>query len=89
MYWIRYQLRRTALHCAAMNGHIEVTSLLLDRGAYVNSKDKVSNMTRDIVMILCVTEIVIMTLGDSSVNGIVGATISVDNNVTCIAHKSL
>ena len=44
MYWTRYQSRRTALHCAASSGHTEVARLLLDRGADVNSEDKVSDM---------------------------------------------
>ena len=42
--WIRYQDGFTALHYAAMNGHIEVARLLLDGRADVNSKDEVSDM---------------------------------------------
>ena len=54
MYWIRHQSGSTALHQAATNGHIEVTRLLLDRGADVNSKNEVSDIIFEIVMIICV-----------------------------------
>ena len=67
MYWMLYQFKRTALHLAAMNGHIEVTRLLRDREADVNSQDKVSDMTREIVITVCVIKSIIMTVGESSV----------------------
>ena len=44
MSFISYQDGRTALHNAAMYGHIDVARLLLDRGANVNIKDNVSGM---------------------------------------------
>ena len=44
MYSTRYQDGFTALHHAADDGHTEVARLLLDRGADVNSKNKVSDM---------------------------------------------
>ena len=45
MYWIRLQNGFTALLRAALGGHTEVTKLLIDGGADVNSKDNtVSNM---------------------------------------------
>ena len=50
-----------------MNGHIEVTKLLLDRGAVIDIKDKVSDKAREIVMTVCVIEGVIMTASDSCV----------------------
>ena len=37
-----------------MKGHTEVMRLLLERGADVNSKNKVSDVIRDIVVIICV-----------------------------------
>ena len=66
MYWIRYQDGCTALHCPAMKGHIEVMRLLLERGADVNASNKVSDMIRDIVMIICAIDCVIMSV-DSNV----------------------
>ena len=42
--FILYQMGRTALHYAAMYGHIDVMRLLLDKGADVHSRDKVSYM---------------------------------------------
>ena len=33
------------LHCAAINGHVGVTKLLLEKGAKVNAKDKVRDRT--------------------------------------------
>ena len=50
MYWTRHQGGWTALHCAARGGHTELARLLLDRGADVNSKDKVSDMKREVVI---------------------------------------
>ena len=45
MYWIRYQRGLTALNAAANFGHTDITKLLLDGGADVNSKDdKVSDI---------------------------------------------
>ena len=66
MYWIRHQLGWTALYHAAHNGHIEVTKLLLDGGAAINVKNKVGDTTLEI-MIVCITESILMTVGDSSV----------------------
>ena len=56
MYWTRHQDGWTALHCAARGGHTELARLLLDRGADVNSQDKVGDMTRVIVMIVSVID---------------------------------
>ena len=45
MHWIRYQRGLTALNAAANFGHTDITKLLLDKGADVNSKDdKVSDI---------------------------------------------
>ena len=44
MSFILYQDGYTALHNAAMSGNIDVARLLLDRGADVNIRDKVSGM---------------------------------------------
>ena len=44
MYWTRYQTGYTALLVAANRGHTDITKLLIDGGADVNSKDKVSDM---------------------------------------------
>ena len=62
-----HQNARTALHSAAIHGHIEVTKLLLDGGAAINVKNKVGDTTLEIIMIVCVTESILMTVGDSSV----------------------
>jgi ankyrin repeat protein len=35
------QLGMTPLHCAVKNGNVEVTALLLERGANIKAKDKV------------------------------------------------
>ena len=67
MFLIRYQHGFTALHSAAKGGQTEVTSLLLDREADVKLQDKVSDMTREIVISLFIIEGVIKTVGDSSV----------------------
>ena len=66
MYWIRHQDGSRALHWTAMKGHIEVMRLLLERGADVNASNKVSDMIRDIVMIICAIDCVIMSV-DSNV----------------------
>ena len=39
-----------------MNGHNDVMRLLLDKGANVNSIDKVSEMIWEIVIIVCVSD---------------------------------
>ena len=44
MYLVRYQDGATALLVAANLGHTDITKLLLDGGADVNSKDKVSDI---------------------------------------------
>ena len=45
MYWTRYQTGFTALQRAAVGGHTDITKLLIDAGADVNSKDNtVSDM---------------------------------------------
>ena len=58
MYSIRHQVGWTTLHYAASSGHTEVAKLLLDRGVDVNSKDEVSDVIWDIVMIICVIQFV-------------------------------
>ena len=56
MQWTRHQGGWTALHYAADDGDIdiEVARLLLDRGVDVNSKDKVSDTIREVVITVCV-----------------------------------
>ena len=44
MSFTLYQYGLTALHWAAAGGHTDVTRLLLDKGADVNSINKVSDM---------------------------------------------
>ena len=44
MSFTLYQIGITALQGAAVYGHIDVTRLLLDKGADVNSINKVSDM---------------------------------------------
>ena len=44
MSFISYQDGRTALHIAAIKGHIEVMRLLLDKGADVKIRHNVSDM---------------------------------------------
>ena len=44
MAFISYQDGRTALHIATDQGYIEVTRLLLDKGADVNIRHNVSDM---------------------------------------------
>lgn len=52
MHSIRCQHGSTALHFAASNGHAEVTKLLLYGGADVKSIYRVSDMTREVVVIV-------------------------------------
>ena len=54
MSFILYQWGVTALHCAAFKGHVDVARLLLEKGAYVNSIDNVSDMILEIVIIVSV-----------------------------------
>ena len=61
IYWTRYQDGFTALYCAADDGHIEVMRLLLERGADINSQNKVSDMIWDIPMVDCAIDCVIMS----------------------------
>ena len=61
MYSTRYQDGCTALHHAATKGHIEVMRLLLERGADINSQNKVSDMIWDIPMVDCAIDCVIMS----------------------------
>ena len=53
MSFVLYQDKFTALHYAAPAGHIDVTKLLLDNGADVYSRDKVSDKVRDPTNCLC------------------------------------
>jgi len=39
--------RRTPLHCAAINGHVEVVRVLLAGGAGLGARDKVRRMEGD------------------------------------------
>ena len=57
----QYQWGRTALHEAARGGHTAVASLLLDEGTPLNLTDEVSEMTREILVIVCVSVCIIMT----------------------------
>ena len=65
MNWKRYQRKRTAYDLAVRNCHFEVAMLLLDRGAVVKKDNIVSDITREIVVIVCVSDCVIK-LYDSS-----------------------
>ena len=76
MYWIRYQNGFTALQRAATGGHYDITKLLIDGGAEVNSKNKVSNMIWEVVMTVCAITFVIMT-GDSSIIVLSSTSVSV------------
>ena len=44
MYSIRYQRGFTVLYLAANDGNTDVAKMLIDGGADVNLRDKVSNM---------------------------------------------
>ena len=65
MYWIRYQDGNTALHGATRCGNSDITKLLIDGGADVNSKENiVSDMISVIVMTafckLCDNRVIVM-----------------------------
>ena len=59
---IWYQWGATALHRAAKYGRTEVAILLINRGAYVNLTDKVSDMIWKIVIIDCESACFIATM---------------------------
>ena len=54
MSFILYQWQDTALHYAAFKGHVDVARLLLEKGAYVNAIDNVSDMILEIIIIVSV-----------------------------------
>ena len=59
IYSVRYQNGRKAFFVAANVGHNDIMKLLLDKGADVNSRDKVSNMIWLIVVVnVCVSDCV-------------------------------
>ena len=82
----------TALMLAAWNCHTEVTKLLLDRGADVNSKSRVSDMIWNIVVIVCISDcvIVIMILiGSVIVISTIYTSTSIDLSIiNCISRVS-
>ena len=54
--FILYQWGDTALHCAAFKGHVDVARLLLEKCAYVNAIDNVSDMILEIVIIVSISD---------------------------------
>ena len=59
MYSIRYQKGFSVLYLAANDGNTDVAKMLIDGGADVNLRDKVSNMRRWIVVVIaCVSDCV-------------------------------
>ena len=65
---IWYQWGATALYKAAKYGRTEVAILLINRGAYVNSIDNVSDMIWEIVIIVCVSDwFIVIMICDGSV----------------------
>ena len=62
MAFISYQDGRTALHIATDQGYIEVTRLLLDKGADVNIRHNVSDMIWEIVLIVYVSDCVVVIM---------------------------
>ena len=86
MSYMLHQNARTALHSAAIHGHIEVTRLLLDEGADVTLKDKVRDMIWDIAMVDCAIDCV-PKLCDSNV--IVKSTSQHQHNYRYKCHLSI
>ena len=85
MHRIRLQDGATALFKAADLGHTDFTKLLLDKGADVNSRDKVSNMIWGIVgVIACVSDCIMRQCGS-----VVTISTSIDVNVIRITHKCI
>ena len=94
MSFILYQGGRTALHWAAMYGYIEVMRLLLDKGADVNIKDKVSGMIWEIVIIVCESDcVVVIMICDGTVivmsTSHVNVSTMIDINVIIFSNNSL
>ena len=49
------QVKSTPLHYAASGGHLQIVKLLIDAGALISSKDKVSSLPK--ITINCITNL--------------------------------